>query len=286
MACRTAAAMIASTTMNSSNPLPLIGIPSCVRDVGIHPYHVVGEKYINAVAHAAQALPVLIPAFGQGRDLDSLVDHIALDDLIGRLDGLFLTGSPSNVEPHLYHGPDSRPGTHHDAQRDDTTLPLIRAAADAGLPMFAVCRGIQEVNVAFGGTLHQLVQEVPGMMDHREDQGRERDDQYGPAHPVTLTAGGILAGLAGAAEIDVNSLHSQSIDRLAPGLSAEAVAPDGLIEAVTVEHASAFALAVQWHPEWRVMDNPFSLAMFRAFGDAARARAESRDRQVLQGQVA
>jgi putative glutamine amidotransferase len=286
MACRVGAAVIASTAMDLSSPLPLIGIPSCVRDVGIHPYHVVGEKYINAVAHAAQALPVLIPAFGQGRDLDSLVDHIALDDLIGRLDGLFLTGSPSNVEPHHYDGPDSRPGTHHDAQRDDTTLPLIRAAADAGLPMFAVCRGIQEVNVAFGGTLHQLVQDVPGMMDHREDQGRERDDQYGPAHPVTLTAGGILADLAGATEVDVNSLHSQSIDRLAPGLTAEAVAPDGLIEAVSVDHAGAFALAVQWHPEWRVMDNPFSLAMFRAFGDAARARAADRGRRELQGRVA
>lgn len=272
--------------MISSNPLPLIGIPSCVRDVGIHPYHVVGEKYINAVAHACQALPVLIPAFGRGRDLESLVDHVDLDDLIERLDGLFLTGSPSNVEPHHYHGPASRPGTDHDAQRDDTTLPLIRAAVDAGLPLFAVCRGIQEVNVAFGGTLHQLVQELPGMMDHRADTDRERDDQYGPAHPMDLTPGGVLADLAGATEVEVNSLHSQAIDRLGDGLTAEAMARDGLIEAVSIDHASTFAVAVQWHPEWRVMDNPFSLALFRAFGDAARARAADRRRPALQGRVA
>jgi putative glutamine amidotransferase len=232
--------------MNSDHALPLIGIPSCVRDIGIHPFHAVGEKYINAVAHAAHALPVLIPAFGEGRDLDTLVDHIALDDLIERLDGLFLTGSPSNVEPHHYDGPESKPGTHHDAQRDETTLPLIRAAVAAGLPLFAVCRGIQEVNVAFGGTLHQLVQNVPGMMDHREDKGLERADQYAPAHPVALTPGGVLAGLASAPDVRVNSLHSQAIDRIGRGLMTEATAPDGLIEAVSVKDAPAFALAAIW----------------------------------------
>ncbi|MFP6744074.1 MAG: gamma-glutamyl-gamma-aminobutyrate hydrolase family protein [Alphaproteobacteria bacterium] len=272
--------------MTSRHSLPLIGIPSCVRHVDIHPFHVVGEKYVNAVAHAAHALPVFIPAFGRGQDLEPLDDHIDLDDLIGRLDGLFLTGSPSNVEPHHYDGPASRSGTHHDAQRDDTTLPLIRAAVDAGLPLFAVCRGIQEVNVAFGGTLHQLVQEVPGMIDHRADTAREREVQYGPAHAVSLIPGGVLAGLAGTIEVTVNSLHSQAIDRLGHGLMAEAEAPDGLIEAVSVDHARAFAVAVQWHPEWRVMDNPFSLAMFQAFGDATRARAEARDRPALQGRVA
>jgi putative glutamine amidotransferase len=269
-----------------SHPLPLIGIPSCVRHVGIHPFHVVGEKYVNAVAHAAHALPVFIPAFGRGQDLEPLDDHIALDDLIGRLDGLFLTGSPSNVEPHHYDGPDSEPGTHHDAQRDDTTLPLIRAAVDAGLPLFAVCRGIQEVNVAFGGTLHQMVQEVPGMIDHRADTARPRDDQYGPAHPVSLTPGGVLARLAGTTEVTVNSLHSQAVDRLGDGLTTEALAPDGLIEAVSVDHARSFAVAVQWHPEWRVMDNPFSLALFRAFGDAARMRADTRGQRELRGRVA
>ena len=270
--------MLAVDAMSAHRPLPLIGIPSCVREIGIHPFHAVGEKYVNAVAHGAGGLPLLIPAFGAGRDLEPLDEHIDLDDLVGRLDGLFLTGSPSNVEPQRYGGSASAPGTHHDVQRDETTLPLIRAAVDAGLPLFAVCRGIQELNVAFGGTLHQRVQEAPGLFDHREDKEKPREAQYEPAHAVALVPGGLLAGLAGAQQVMVNSLHAQAIDRPGEGLAVEATAPDGLIEAVRVENAPAFALGVQWHPEWRVRENPFSLAMFEAFGDAARARAGARER--------
>ena len=268
--------MLATWPMMTGDSLPLIGIPADVREIGIHPFHAVGEKYINAVAHGAGGLPMLVPAFGAGRDLASLNAHIDLGALIARLDGLFLTGSPSNVEPHRYDGPESEPGTMHDPQRDATTLALIRAAVDGGLPLFAVCRGIQEVNVAFGGTLHQRVQEVAGMMDHREDKGLPRDARYAPAHAVALSRGGVLARLAGAAEVTVNSLHSQGIDRLAERLAIEATAPDGLVEAVRVKDAAVFALAVQWHPEWRVRENPFSLALFEAFGDAARARAAAR----------
>ena len=126
------------------------------------------------------------------------------------------------------------------------------------------------------GSLYQRIQDVPGKNDHREDKERARNDQYGPAHSITLTEGGLLAGLAGATEIEVNSLHSQGIDRLGDGLTMEAIAPDGIIEAVTVKNAAAFALAVQWHPEWRVAENPFSLAMFEAFGRAVKARAAAR----------
>ncbi len=262
--------------MSFNGPLPLVGIPADIREIGIHPFHAVGEKYINAVAHGAGAFPVLIPAFGEGRDLSALDGRYDLEAVIERLDGLFLTGSPSNVLPDHYQGPDSVPGTPHDVQRDSLTLPLIRAAVDAGLPLFAVCRGIQEVNVAFGGTLHQRIQEVPGKNDHREDKALAREDQYGPAHEIALTEGGLLAGLAGRTKIAVNSLHSQGIDRIGDGLVIEAIAPDGLIEAVRVANASAFALAVQWHPEWRVRENPFSLALFEAFGDAVKARAAAR----------
>ncbi len=272
--------------MTSQHPLPLIGIASDVREIGIHPFHAVGEKYINAVAHASGALPVLLPTLAGGGDLADLTEHVDLDDLISRLDGLFLPGSPSNVEPHRYDGEASAPGTLHDPRRDDTTLPLIRAAVDAGLPLFAVCRGIQELNVAFGGTLHQRVHEVPGLMNHCEDTSLPRAQQYAPVHTVRLAPGGVIARLAGAADAMVNSLHNQAIDRLGDGLAVEATAPDGLIEAVRVEGARRFALGVQWHPEWRVMDDALSRALFGAFGDAARARAAARHGEVARGRVA
>ncbi|MFQ5959581.1 MAG: gamma-glutamyl-gamma-aminobutyrate hydrolase family protein [Alphaproteobacteria bacterium] len=272
--------------MSVTHPMPLIGVPADVREVGIHPFHGVGEKYINAVAHGAGALPLLLPAFGPGRDLASLVGHVDVEDLVARLDGLFLPGSPSNVEPHHYGGEASAPATAHDPQRDASTLPLIEAALDAALPLFAVCRGFQELNVALGGTLHQRVQDVPGLIDHREDKSLPRGRQYAPAHSVRLAPGGLLAGLAGTDEIEVNSLHDQGIDRLADRLVAEAVSPDGLVEGAHVRDAPGFTLGVQWHPEWRVRDNPVSLALFEAFGDAARARAAARPHHTAHGRVA
>jgi putative glutamine amidotransferase len=132
--------------------------------------------------------------------------------------------------------------------------------------------------VALGGTLHQKVHEVPGYHRHKENPEDPLDVQYGPSHPVTLVAGGLLAGLAGAEEVMVNSLHGQGVKKLANGVSVEAVADDGLIEAFSVDSADNFALAVQWHPEWRATENEFSSAIFRAFGDACRQRA--RDRKV------
>jgi putative glutamine amidotransferase len=243
---------------------PLIGIPADRRIINVHPFHCVGEKYINAVLEAAGAVPVLIPSLG---------DRVDLDELIGRLDGILLTGSPSNVEPHRYSGPPSDPGTWHDPHRDDTTLPLIPKVVDSGLPLLGICRGFKEINVAFGGTLWQKVQEVPGMRDHREDTKADLDVQYGPAHEVELVEGGILRGLAGTDRIRVNSLHSQGVQKLGPRLEVEARGPDGLIEGFRVRNAPGFALAVQWHPEWQAMRNPFSRALFGAFGDAARRRA-------------
>jgi len=245
---------------------PLIGIPADRRILGPHPFHCVGEKYIAAVAEAADAMPVLIPALGE-RDLDVL---------LSQFDGILLTGSPSNVAPGLYQGPAGDPDTLHDPHRDQTTLPLIPRAIAAGIPLFAVCRGFQEMNVAFGGTLWQKVQDVPGMRDHREDKEQPLDVQYGPAHEVELVRGGYLHGLAGAERVMVNSLHAQGVQTLGRDLEIEARAPDGLIEAFRVGNAPGFALAVQWHPEWQVMKNPFSQALFAAFGAAARARINAR----------
>jgi putative glutamine amidotransferase len=235
--------------------------------IGPHPFHAVGEKYARALLDAADALPLLIPA---------LAEELRLDELLERLDGLLFTGSPSNVEPHHYEGPPSHPGTLHDPARDATTLPLIRKAVRAGVPVLGICRGFQEVNVAFGGSLHQRVHEVAGHLDHRDDETQPLDVQYGPAHEVILEPGGLLRSLAGSDRLRVNSLHWQGIERLGQGLAVEARAPDGLIEAFRVEGTARFALAVQWHPEWKVMDNPFSRALFSAFGAACRDRAESR----------
>ena len=179
-----------------------------------------------------------------------------------------LTGSPSNVEPFHYQGPDSAPGTDHDPARDATTLPLLRAAIAAGVPVLGICRGFQEMNVAFGGSLHQSVHAVAGLNDHRENKDDDLDVQYAPSHSITLTQGGVLQRLAGGTnEARVNSLHGQGIERLGTGLTVEAIAPDGLIEAVSVSAARAFALGVQWHPEWKHGSDALSTAIFRAFGD-------------------
>lgn len=252
--------------------MPLIGIVADVTEIGIHPFHAVGEKYINAVAHGCHALALVIPAFSPDYDLDSLLDRVELGDLIRRLDGLFLPGSASNIEPHHYDGEASTPDTLHDSQRDLTALPLIRAALADGLPPFAVCRRFQDQNVALGGTLHQRIHEIPGMLDHREDKSLPRNQQYALAHPVELSTGGLIAQPA---PLEPRSIRS-TIKALADGLIVEAAAPDGLIEAARVRDARSFALGVQWHPEWRVIDDALSRALFTAFGEAARSRAAQR----------
>ena len=255
----------------SSDPVtPLVGVTCCRRSAEFGTVHQVGDKYVDSVVLGAEAVPVLIPALGEA---------LALDRLLERLDGVLVTGSPSNVEPHHYGGPPPREGNLADPARDATTLPLIRRALELGVPLFAICRGIQELNVALGGTLHQHVHELPGRRDHRSDKSRPHPERYEPVHEIHLTPGGYLQELFdGAATIPVNSLHAQGIDRLAEGLVVEAVAEDGTIEAVRVRDARAFALGVQWHPEWRVLDNPWSRRLYAAFGAAARERAAARSR--------
>ncbi len=250
--------------------LPLVGIPACVTkaDNG-SVFHKVGEKYILAAAGAARCMPLLIPALGEWCDPR---------ELAARLDGLMLTGSPSNVEPRHYDGEPSREGTLHDPVRDATTLPLIRAALELGVPLFAICRGQQELNVALGGTLHQYVQELPDTEDHRMDRSLASDDRYRARHAVNVTPGGVLHALNDGADVAmVNSLHEQAIDRLADNLAIEAVSEDGIVEAVSVKDAPGFALSVQWHPEHPVaLEWPLSRAMFAAFGKAAATRRASR----------
>ena len=232
--------------------------------IGPHPFHAVGEKYIVAVRDGANAIPLLIPVLEKPLDIEEILETV---------DGILLTGSPSNVAPKRYGGGAPRDGVLQDERRDATTLPLIRAIIDHGTPLLAVCRGFQELNVAYGGTLHQHVEEVPSRFDHREDKTAPLDVQYAPIHDVKLS--GTLEDIFGRPLIRVNSLHGQGIDRLGAGLVAEAVAPDGQIEGIRVKDAKAFALGVQWHPEWRFWENDFSKALFAAFGAALRARVEA-----------
>jgi putative glutamine amidotransferase len=243
-----------------SRPLPIVGIPACRRTIKERVVHTVADKYPSAIIEATGCLPVTIPAIGTRIDVLAVLD---------KLDGLLLTGSPSNVHPSAYGHEPLDPEILHDQERDATTLPLIREAVRRDVPIFAICRGIQELNVALGGTLHQRLRDMPDRISHRPPKDSP-DGPYGPAHSVAITPGGLLFALIGRDEIMVNSLHGQGINAVAPRLRVEAVAPDGQIEAVTLPQAR-FVLGVQWHPEYKVMENPVSAALFAAFGEACRA---------------
>lgn len=245
----------------------IVGVTADRTKVGLHWSHAVGEKYIDPIVDGCNALAVVLPALG---------DRQSIDALLSCVDGLLFTGSYSNVEPHRYGGAASGPGTLHDPHRDATTLPLMLAAIDRGVPVLAICRGFQEMNVVFGGTLHQAVHAVPGLLDHRENKADPIETQYGPAHSVRIGKGGVLHACSGLTEARVNSLHGQGVERLGDGLRVEAVAPDGLIEAFSVASSRAFALGVQWHPEWQHADNPLSTAIFQAFGAACRQRRRAK----------
>jgi putative glutamine amidotransferase len=247
----------------------VVGIPACAKLVAGHLRHDTPARYAAAVLGGAGAVPVMLPPMGEA-------ELPALD----RLDGLLVPGSPSNVHPDHYGGGESQTPDWHDLERDATTLRLIPEAIARGMPVLAICRGIQELNVALGGTLHQAVHELPGRMDHRGGPGA-LEVRYGPKHLVSLS--GSLARIVGSSKILVNSLHGQALDVPAPGLEVEAVAPDGTIEAVrlvklcgTAGRATAspelpWVLGLQWHPEWRYADDSASVAIFRAFGAACRA---------------
>ena len=245
----------------------MVAVPSCMKDVGGQPFHAVGDKYLRALAEVADVQPLILP------NLDEFVDARSLLPL---LDGLMLTGSPSNVHPRHYGSEQSQEHEPHDPARDAVTLPLIRAALDEGLPLLAICRGFQELNVVLGGTLHPAVHQIAGRLDHRSPQTGTMARDYAPRHALALTPGGRLAAILGTETTEVNSLHRQAIDRLADDLAVEGTAPDGTIEAVSVRGARGFALGVQWHPEYCARDNPDSVKLFRAFGAAVAERHRAR----------
>lgn len=241
---------------------PIVLIPACTRQLGAHPYHIVQQKYLEAVVRGAGCVPMILPALAEELNWETVLEFA---------DGVLLTGSPSNVHPDYFGQTVLDTSLPLDPARDATTLPFIRMALQRGIPLLAVCRGTQEVNVALGGSLHQAVHDVEGYMDHREDKTASLDIQYGPAHSISIMPDGRIAKiLPGVTRMVVNSVHGQGIDQLAPGLRVEAMAEDGLIEAYSVATAPGFTLAMQWHPEWRITENPESMKLFGAFGDACR----------------
>jgi putative glutamine amidotransferase len=238
---------------------PVVLLPACNRMLGDHPFHIIGRKYVEA-ARLAGALPLVVPR----------AEPVEFDALLALADGVLLTGSPSNVHPSRFDEAVLDPALPLDPERDDWTLALVPQILARGLPLLAICRGAQELNVALGGTLHQAVHAVAPYAEHRADDSTPTEVQYGPAHAMHPVPGGLLAAIVGSAAFEVNSLHGQAIARLADGLRAEAHAPDGLIEAFTQPDAPGFNLALQWHPEWRAHDNPVSRKLFAAFGRAVR----------------
>lgn len=254
---------------------PVIGVVADLNRKSKHPVHSVQDKYLDAITAGSSAIAFILPtlidrpggAFSDSADIDAALDM---------LDGVFLSGATSNVDPAQYGRALQDPESPADPARDHVTLALIRAAHRRGVPLFGVCRGFQEINVALGGTLHQQVHNTEGFADHREPEDAPLDIAYGPAHPIAIVPGGLFETLAGGRQAQVNSLHGQGVDDLAPGLAVEATAPDGLIEAYRGT-GPGFLVGVQWHPEWQFRANPLSSALFRAFGEAARAyRAHAR----------
>jgi putative glutamine amidotransferase len=239
---------------------PVVLIPACNRMIGAHPFHVAGKKYIDAV-RLAGCLPLIVP-FVHASEVDELLDHA---------DGVLLTGSPSNVHPSHFGEEVYDTTLPLDRDRDAWVLPLVPRALARGIPLFAICRGFQEANVALGGSLYQAVQEIPGQQDHRGITNKTPDDQYGFAHDVIVTPGGALAAIVDQHEFSVNTAHGQGVRELAPGLRVEGRAPDGLVEAFSLPSAAGFNLCVQWHPEWRAAENPISLRLFKAFGAACQS---------------
>jgi len=245
---------------------PIVAVAADVKDIDGYRWHAVADTYLKALVEGAGVLPLILPS----------LDNLDFDALLDRVDGVLFPGSRSNVHPGAYGEPPNERAKPHDPQRDAVTLPLIRGTLRKGVPLFAICRGVQELNVATGGTLVAEVQELPGRSDHRAPATDDQDVRFSIRQDVDVKPGGMLAKILGTGTHQVNSLHRQAIGRLGDNLLVEAVAPDGTVEAVSVKNASAFALGVQWHPEYWVTSDAPSRALFAAFGEAVRARMAAR----------
>lgn len=252
-----------SAKTSNSKRKPVVLMSMGVHERKGHLYQVMTHKYITPVVDFAGCVPLLAPTCCGSDDLEQYLDMV---------DGVYLTGAGSNIEPSLYGQENQTPEKGQDIDRDQFDMPLIRAAIKRGLPIFAICRGMQEINVALGGDIYQKLYAEPGFNDHRENPNDPVDVQYAQSHSVRLKSGSWLAKLLAAEEISVNSLHGQGIKTLAKGLEPLAHAEDGLVEAFHAPALSSFLFAVQWHPEWQAAQNPDSVKLFEAFGEACRQR--------------
>ncbi|MCV9998382.1 gamma-glutamyl-gamma-aminobutyrate hydrolase family protein [Pararhizobium sp. YC-54] len=248
-------------------PKPVVAIPADFRTFDGNVWHATPHQYVRAAVEGSGVMTFLVPALETGNDADEILD---------RVDGVLVSGSRTNVHPSLYGKDATDNDGPFDPGRDATSLPLIRRALERGVPLLAICRGIQELNVALGGTLASEIHDMPGMWDHRKPDVPELDVAYGIRQSIIVKEGSCLASVLGAGEVQVNSLHRQAISKAAPHLAVEAVAEDGTIEAVSVIDAKAFAVGVQWHPEYWVGKDGPSSTLFQAFGDAVRAYAAAK----------
>lgn len=249
--------------------LPLIGVTGDTLPTGDTTFYKVGDKYILSVVEAANCLAVMIPPIAEKLEMDALLD---------RLDGIVFTGSPANIEPHHYGAKSHQEESQLDRGRDATNLPLLKKVIDREMPLFCICRGHQELNVIHGGTMHQFIHNIEGNQDHRADESIPFDERYKSSHLIKIQAGGILEKInEGLDDVMVNTVHEQAVDKLGSGLQIEALAEDGVIEAISIEGYQNFMVSVQWHPEHKVaLEVPLNRKLFEAFGEAARKRLASR----------
>lgn len=246
---------------------PVIAVTADVRTFDNYQWHCVPDQYVKAAMEGAALTPLMVANLGEAMDFDAILESV---------NGVLVTGSKTNVHPNLY-GKDAAPEFEpYDPARDATTLPLIRAAIRKGVPLLAICRGIQELNVAMGGTLATEIQTQENRMDHRAPESDSAEIRFKIQHPIKIAEGSCLADIFGAQSVEVNSLHRQAIETIAPNLEIEAVAPDGTVEAVRVTDAKAFAVGVQWHPEFWVNSDTPSQKIFESFGRAVRDYADSK----------
>ena len=247
---------------------PLIAVTSDFKDVAPYMWHAAPSPYIDAAAEVSDVVPMILPSLGDRLDIEAMLD---------RVDGVLITGSRSNVHPAHYGEEPTENHEPFDHDRDATTLPLIRRAIERGIPLLAICRGIQELNVALGGSITAAFQKERNIEGHSYPWEGTLDERFSMAHGLKIEEGSCIAEILGEDikenSVQVNSLHTQALNRLGENIIVEATNEDGTIEAVSVKGSKGFVVGVQWHPEyWAKSDSP-SNKILSAFGDAARAYA-------------